>query len=308
MEQLDRLVLEERSREPAPRPTPRPDRSFYSSGKAFGRFGMRAFAPQVMAEPHAHGHIEFNWLTAGAMDYRFDGGPATVEEGSLVAFWAGLPHQTLRLSPEATTARQHNIYLPMDAFLEMPQLGRLTETLMGGGVIRLSPETIGLETINRWHADYRSGNALRTDIVRTEIGTMFRRAAIVGWETLLPPWVEHAGSRTRTGSPVRYVVRMVRHIVENITDPLSAEDIARVVGLHPNYATNLFTKVMHISVQRFVVRMRLIRARSLLFDGSLSIANVAFQSGFVSQTQFYEHFRRAYGMTPSQMRKDTIEG
>jgi transcriptional regulator GlxA family with amidase domain len=65
---------------------------------------------------------------------------------------------------------------------------------------------------------------------------------------------------------------------------------------------------MHISVQKFVTRMRLIRARSLLFDGSLSIANVAFQSGFVSQTQFYEHFRKAYGMTPSQMRKDTIEG
>ncbi len=35
---------------------------------------------------------------------------------------------------------------------------------------------------------------------------------------------------------------------------------------------------------------------------------VAFQAGFVSQTQFYEHFRKAYGMTPSQMRKDTIEG
>jgi len=66
--------------------------------------------------------------------------------------------------------------------------------------------------------------------------------------------------------------------------------------------------VMHISVQKFVTRMRLIRARSLLFDGTLSIANVAFQSGFSSQTQFYEHFRRAYGMTPSQMRRDGVEG
>ena len=242
------------------------------------------------------------------MDYQFDGGPCTVGQDRLVAFWAGIPHQTVALHG-AEDARQINIYLPMDAFLEMPQLGRLTETLMGGGVIQLSPDCIGLETLERWHQDYRSGNALRTDIVRTEIGTMFRRAAITGWDLLLPAWVEEGtGTRTRTGSPVRYVVRMVRHIVENITDPLSAESIAKVVGLHPNYATNLFTKVMRISVQKFVVRMRLIRARSLLFDGSLSIANVAFQSGFVSQTQFYEHFRKAYGMTPSQMRKDTIEG
>lgn len=294
-------------REKAPRPTPRPDRSFYSSGKAFGRFGIRSFAPQIMPKPHSHGHIEFNWLTRGSMDYLFDGGPATIGAGRLVAFWAGIPHQTIGLS-DIHDGRQLNIYLPMDAFLEMPQLGRLTETLMGGGVIQLKPDCIGLETLERWHQDYRSGNALRTDIVRSEIGTMFRRAAITGWDTLLPAWVEEAGPRTRTGSPVRYVVRMVRHITENISDPLSAEAIARVVGLHPNYATNLFTKVMQIPVQKFVIRMRLIRARSLLFDGSLSIANVAFQAGFVSQTQFYEHFRKAYGMTPSQMRRDTIEG
>ncbi|MGB3339664.1 MAG: helix-turn-helix domain-containing protein [Devosia sp.] len=304
---VDTPIQPRRAREKAPRPTPRPDRSFYSSGKAFGRFGIRSFAPQIMPQPHSHGHIEFNWLTRGTMDYVFDGGPITVGANRLVAFWAGIPHQTVGLR-DIEDGRQLNIYLPMDAFLEMPQLGRLTETLMGGGVIELNPDCIGLETLDRWHQDYRSGNALRTDIVRTEIGTMFRRAAITGWETLLPAWLERTDSRTRTGSPVRYVVRMVRHIVENITDTLSAEDIARVVGLHPNYATNLFTKVMHISVQKFVTRMRLIRARSLLFDGSLSVANVAFQAGFVSQTQFYEHFRKAYGMTPSQMRKDTIEG
>lgn len=301
----DRPSPASRTREKAPRPTPRPDRSFYASGKAFGRFGIRAFPPQIMPQPHSHGHIEFNWLTRGEMDYVFDGGDITVGPNRLVAFWAGIPHQTVALR-DVDDGRQLNIYLPMDAFLEMPQLGRLTETLMGGGVIQLTPDCIGLETLERWHGDYRSGNSLRSDLVRAEIGTMFRRAAITGWETLLPPWLEKSASRTRSASPVRYVVRMVRHIVENITDPLSAEDIAAVVGLHPNYATNLFTKVMHISVQKFVIRMRLIRARSLLFDGSLSIANVAFHSGFVSQTQFYEHFRRAYGMTPNQMRQNTI--
>ena len=70
-----------RPREKAPRPTPRPDRSFYASGKAFGRFGIRAFPPQIMRAPHSHGHIEFNWLTNGCMGYVFDGGPITVGVG-----------------------------------------------------------------------------------------------------------------------------------------------------------------------------------------------------------------------------------
>lgn len=295
------------AKEKAPRPTPRPDRSFYASGRAFGRFGVRSFPPQLMAAPHSHGHIEFNWLTDGAMDYLFDGRPVLVGAHRLVAFWAGIPHQTVKLH-NTSAARQLNIYLPMDAFLHMPQLGLLTETLMGGGVIQLNPETVGIDALDRWHQDYRSGDSLRADLVRIEIGTMFRRAALTGWETLLPAWIEPPTPRARTGSPVRYVVHMVRHIVENLTDPLTAESIAAVVGLHPNYATNLFTKVMNISMQKFIVRMRLIKARSLLFEGNLSISNIAFQSGFASLTQFYEHFRKAYGTTPREMRLDVAAG
>lgn len=291
----------------APKPTPRPDRSFYSSNRAFGRFGIRAFPPQIMPEPHRHGHIEINWLTEGRMDYDFAGKPCVVPARRLVAFWAGLPHQTVRLNEQAVaTGRQTNIYLPVDAFLLMPQLGRLPETMMGGGVVCLNPDAVSVDMLDRWHQDYRSGNSLRSDIAKVEIGTMFRRAALTGWETLLPAWIESVGQRNRTSSPVRYVVAMVRHIVENLSEPLTAQNIAEVVGLHPNYALNLFTKVMQISVQKFVVRMRLIRARTLLFEGNLSITNVAYQSGFTSLSQFYDHFRKAYGTTPREIRQDVL--
>jgi AraC-like DNA-binding protein len=93
---------------------------------------------------------------------------------------------------------------------------------------------------------------------------------------------------------------MIRHILEHLGEPLRAADVARVVGLHPNYALNLFTAVMHVPMHKFVVRMRLIRARSLLFEGNLSIENVAFQSGFTALSQFYVQFRRAYGLAPGQ--------
>jgi AraC-like DNA-binding protein len=291
---------------PALRPMARPDRRFYASSRAFGRFGIRSFKPQIMGAAHTHGHIELNWLTGGGMDYVYDGRPVSVPAGRLVAFWAGIAHQTVALEPGALAGRQVNVYLPLDTFLHMPQLGRLTETMMGGGIVMLNPDAIGIDTLDRWHADYRSGNALRTDIVHVEIGAMFRRAALTGWKTLLDPWIEPADPRSRTASPVRYVVAMVRHICENLSEPLGIEQVAEVVGLHPNYALKLFTSVMHIPIQKFVVRMRLIHARSLLFEGNLSIANIAFQSGFASLSQFYEHFRRAYGITPNQMRRDVI--
>ncbi|HEY4200974.1 MAG TPA: helix-turn-helix domain-containing protein [Devosiaceae bacterium] len=288
---------------------PRPDRRFYANNSAFGRFGIRWFEPQLMPAEHSHGHIELNWLTSGGMGYVFDGKTVSVPAERLIMFWAGIPHQTLTLDrgPQED-ARQCNVYLPLDTFLHMPHLGQLTETMMGGGVIALNPDAIDANTLSRWYQDYRSGNAERTDILKAEIGNMLRRAALIGWDELLPPWIETVTPTTRAATPLRYVVAMTRYILEHLSEPLTAEEVAKVVGLHPNYALNLFTGVMRVSVRKFVVRMRLIRARSLLFEGNLSIANVAFQSGFTSLSQFYEHFRSAYGITPREMRQNLIHG
>jgi AraC-like DNA-binding protein len=292
-----------RRREKAPRPVPRPDRRFYSNTQAFGRFGIRWFDPQLMPKEHFHGHIELNWLTAGSMDYVVDGHPLSVPSERLTMFWAGIPHQTTGIDRgPKSDSRQCNDYLPLDSFLHMPNLGRLTETMMGGGVIALPAGTIGNDTLRRWYEDYRSGDSERTDILKAEIAIMLRRASVTGWEELLPPWIEAVSPTTRAATPLRYVVAMIRHILENLSQPLSASDVAQVVGLHPNYALNLFTSVMNVSLHKFVVRMRLIRARSLLFEGSLSIENVAFESGFTALSQFYVQFRNAYGITPREMR------
>jgi AraC-like DNA-binding protein len=292
-----------RPRERAAAPVPRPDRRFYAQTQAFGRFGIRWFDPQIMPVEHFHGHIELNWLTSGSMDYVFDGRQVTVPAERLIMFWAGVPHQTVGLDRGTRNdSRQCNVYLPLDSFLHMPKLGRLTETMMGGGVVALSPETIGEGTLTRWYQDYRSGDAERSDILKEEIALMLRRAAVTGWDEVMPAWIESSATSTRAATPLRYVVAMTRHILEHLNEPLRAEDVAKVVGLHPNYALNLFTEVMRVPMHKFVVRMRLIRARHLLFEGNLSIENVAFESGFTALSQFYVQFRNAYGLTPRQMR------
>jgi AraC-like DNA-binding protein len=290
----------EESRFDAHGPMPREARRFYAQDQAFGRFGMRWFTSETMAMEHTHGHIEMNWLTTGHMDYLIDGRPVTIPAGQLSMFWAGIPHQTVAVEGPGPQ-RQCNIYVPVDSFLHMPKLGALTEIMMGGGLLLLPAENIGEDTLRRWYKDYRSGKAERTDILKEEIALMLRRAAVTGWEMPLAPWVEGA-ARSGRPVPLRHVVAMVRHILENLREPLRAEDLATVVGLHPNYAMTLFNEVMRVPLHKFVVRMRLIHARALLFEGRLSIENVAYECGFSALSQFYVQFRAAYGLTPRQMR------
>jgi AraC-like DNA-binding protein len=264
---------------------------------------MRWFEPQLMASEHFHGHIELNWITEGSMVYVFDSRTVRIPCRRLVMFWAGIPHRVVTIDRGARgDSRQCNVYLPLDSFLHMPKLGRLTEAMIGGGIAAFSPETIGDDTLRRWYEDYRSGDAERADILKEEIALMLRRAALTGWEDILPPFIETQASAPRAVTPLGYVLAMLKHILENLNRPLRARDVARIVDLHPNYALNLFSEAMRVPMHKFVVRMRLIRARFLLFEGSRSIENVAFESGFTSLSQFYIQFRNAYGLTPRQMR------
>lgn len=285
----------------------RPDRQFYAKSNAFGRFGMRWFRPVVMSASHSHGHIEFNWFSAGYMDYDFDGRPVRVESERLVAFWAGIPHQAVNIDYGPNDdAQQCNIYLPLDAFLHMPHVQRLQEIMLGGGLIALGEDSVGARTLHRWYNDYRSGDPERQDILRVEIAAMLRRTVLVGWEEIMPAWIEPTKATPRQAPPVRYVVAMLRFILEHLSDEISVRDVADAVGLHPNYALSLFSSVMRVPIRKFIVRMRLVRARALLFESKMSIANVAFQSGFNSSSQFYAQFRRAYGVTPLELRRRLI--
>ena len=133
--------------------------------------------------------------------------------------------------------------------------------MMAGGVIALSSDTIGTETLRRWYEDYRSGNAERTDILKAEIAIMLRRASVTGWDNLMDPWIESVTPTTKAATPLRYAGDGDDRICARASVGAAAGLRGRRGGgaFHPNYALNLFTSVMNVSLHKFVVRMRLIR-------------------------------------------------
>lgn len=283
------------------------DRQFYSDKRAFGRFGMRIFTPSLMDKAHWHGHVEANWLTSGQMHYVVDGVRTIIPSGRLVIFWAGIPHQLTEVDgandPEQKLC---NIYLPLDAFLFMPHLAKLQVAMLSGAIIAIPPEVCGFETVWRWYADYRSGNVERAEIVKMEINTLLRRASLQEFDFILAPWSRDPEKSGLTSAQVRHVVAMVQHVLENLEAPMSSESVAKVTGMHPNYALALFTKTLHLSLKKFIIRMRLLRARALLMESNTPITTIALESGFSSMTQFYLHFGKAYGTTPFQIRQSYV--
>ncbi len=283
------------------------ERKFYSVTRAFGRFGIRLFEPEVMAAPHWHGHIEANFLINATMVYAVDGDRILVPEGRLVLFWAGVPHQLTTVNRTgATRPMLCNVYIPVDAFLFMPHIARLQVALLSGAMVALPERLCDQAMIERWYADYRSGDFERTDVVKMDMNGLFRRALLDDLTFLRAPLAELGDERAISSAHIRHVVEMVRFIMEHLGAPMTNADVAAVTGLHQNYALMLFTRIMRLPMKQFVIRMRLLRARALLTESSMPITSVADAAGFTSISQFYQHFKSAYGLPPNALRGSYI--
>ncbi|WP_417248794.1 helix-turn-helix domain-containing protein [Celeribacter sp.] len=287
---------------------PKHERQFYARDRAFGRFGIRTFAPTTMDIPHWHGHVELNFCVDGELVYDFDGSRIKVPENTFAMFWAGVPHQLLDVREKPGRApRLCNIYLPSDMFLMMPHIARLQVALLAGGVISAPKDLCDHRRMQGWYEDYRTGDVERIEVVKMELNALFRRILLDELTPLhAPDRVDDPNERALYSAHIRHVVEMVRFILENLEKPIRNADVTAVTGLHENYAITLFSRVMRTPIKKFVVRLRLIRARGLLIESTLPIARVAEVSGFSSTSQFYAHFKTAYGMPPNAVREHYI--
>jgi len=178
----------------------------------------------------------------------------------------------------------------------------LQTELLSGALVSVPASLSDWAGLERWYSDYRDRKSEQLELIKMELNAMFRRLSLSPFNYLRNPNRAGPPSGVVGSIHVRHVVAMVRHVLENLDKTLSNADVTRVTGLNVNYALGLFSQTMHLSLKKFVIRMRLLRARSLLVESDTAISNVALECGFGSVTQFYHHFAIAYGTTPHQTR------
>ena len=88
----------------------------------------------------------------------------------------------------------------------------------------------------------------------------------------------------------------------NLESPLSAEFVARHVGISVRQLERLFKAEVGCSPSTMALRIRLAHAHQRLLHGHEPVADIALQSGFVNRSHFANSFRLAFGMTPSALR------
>lgn len=97
--------------------------------------------------------------------------------------------------------------------------------------------------------------------------------------------------------------RRIREYIEQSLDgALSIHALAEVVGMSAHYFADLFRQSTGFTPHQYVTHRRVARAQELLSNAELTLAEVAYQCGFTSQSQFTTLFRRFTGVTPGRFR------
>lgn len=112
--------------------------------------------------------------------------------------------------------------------------------------------------------------------------------------------VEMAEKQKQDSTYVRRAKEYVQtHYGENVT----LEDIARITFLNPSYFCTLFKKEEGINFSEYLIQYRLERAKMLLNNFELSIADVAKHVGYSDVRYFSKIFCKAFGIKPSEYRR-----
>ncbi|MGH9883251.1 MAG: helix-turn-helix domain-containing protein [Pyrinomonadaceae bacterium] len=97
--------------------------------------------------------------------------------------------------------------------------------------------------------------------------------------------------------------KVLSFIEDQLAEDLSLEQIATVAGVSASHLNTLFRMSMGVPVHQYLIQRRVERAKALLMQDGLSMAEIAQAAGFAHQSHMARHMRRVLGMPPRAMKR-----
>lgn len=184
---------------------------------------------------------------------------------------------------------------------EADQLAQDIAEATDGNAVELLP-TLG-------HVDpliYNIGVALKTELEFNATGDRLYIDAMKS--ALMAHLLRHYSVRRSAQNSVSLAVKnslpesklqQVRdYINEHLEQDLTLSELAAVVHMSPSYFSGSFKQLTGLAPHQYVIQCRVERAKQLLVQNKLSIAEIALQVGFAHQSHLSRHFKRLVGVTP----------
>lgn len=256
-----------------------------------------------MRRPDRHNEIELNLLKNGTLTYLFGGNRVTTPQGGLCAFWAAAPHQIIDSSGDP---EYYVVTIPLAWFLQCRLPKKLVDRLLHGKFLSepsVNRLPLDLHLFQTWVGDLTGIDIQPGSAIQLEL-----RARLQRFADALPD-MEHDESSSCPAvllgeGGLGKAERLAAYIAQHYQETIHVEEIARKVGLHPNYAMSLFKKAFNLTINEYLTQHRLSHAQRLLATTDAKIIDVALDAGYPTLSRFYVAFDKSCACTPSKYRRE----
>ena len=124
-------------------------------------------------------------------------------------------------------------------------------------------------------------------------------------EGLLLSTIALAHRETQQGktNPPSWLKKARDLLHDSLAEPLAMEDIAHLVGIHPAHLSREFRRWFHCTPGEYMREQRVQLAKRRLAETDVTLAQIAYETGFSDQAHFSRVFRMIAGSTPSTYRR-----
>ncbi len=95
---------------------------------------------------------------------------------------------------------------------------------------------------------------------------------------------------------------ILAYISEHFHQDLTNHLIAKQFHYHPNYISQLVKEQTGLSLRKYLLRLRMLKAADLLLSCNFSVNEISAQCGFNSPSYFTQYFKKFFGCTPKAFR------
>lgn len=99
------------------------------------------------------------------------------------------------------------------------------------------------------------------------------------------------------------IAALAKQVRANLDQKITVADLAKIAGLSESWFAKAFASSQGTTPQRWLTRLRLDRAETLIGQSGLSLAEIAAACGFSDQAHLTRQFKSAFGQSPAAWRR-----
>ncbi|XOV91377.1 MAG: helix-turn-helix domain-containing protein [Bacteroidota bacterium] len=265
---------------------------------SFKPYGLTCelWTPNLMKKPDRHNEIEINYFPEGTITYLLHDQKVNIPTKRLAVFWGLIPHQIVNYESKSP---YYVCTIPFSQFIEWELPSSFIDRVLNGELL-IDPNSDSSLYDNylfsNWVRDITNKNLSK--VILQEVRARVTRMA----SKVFPKNIVSSIN----SKEINQVERITIFIAQNYSKPITASEVGKEVGLHPDYANSIFKKTFGLTLSEFITQERISRAKRELITSDKKILQIAYESGYNSISGFNAAFLKTTGITPREYRKMNI--